>query len=65
MGVVVEEEVKALLQAALTVAKDAVVANKRLHDGLSSVLESQERCECVVVAQLAERAWLLIERSQV
>ena len=48
-----EDEAKKLVQAALAVAKDIVLANKQTHDGLSRELEQRERLEGPVL-----REWL-------
>jgi len=45
MSRLVEAEVKALLEGALTCAMDCVVTNNTLHDGLSNVLHVNERVE--------------------
>ena len=39
-----EGEVKALVEGALQVARDTVLANRAVHDGLASELEASERC---------------------
>ncbi|CAK0786015.1 hypothetical protein CVIRNUC_009228 [Coccomyxa viridis] len=48
-----EEEARKLVEAALAVAKDIVLANKQTHDGLSRELEEKERLEGPDL-----RAWL-------
>lgn len=45
MSEMVEEEVKCLLEGALTAAADVVTTNRNVHEGLSNVLEKQERVE--------------------
>ncbi|KAF5831580.1 ATP-dependent metallopeptidase Hfl [Dunaliella salina] len=45
MGLLVEREVKALLDAALVVAMDVVLTNHASHSGLSRELQSNERME--------------------
>lgn len=40
-----EDEAKKLVEAALAVAKDIVLANKQTHAGLSRELEEKERLE--------------------
>jgi ATP-dependent Zn protease len=47
----VEEEAKRLVESALAVAKDTVLANKRAHDGLSAQLEERERLDGPELAQ--------------
>lgn len=47
----VEEEAKKLVEAALAVAKDTVMANKRTHDSLSTALEERERLDGPALAQ--------------
>ena len=55
VGLSVEREVRALLEAALEVARETVEANRGLHARLSAVLESEERLEGEVLrAGLAE-----------
>lgn len=41
----VENEVKITLDAALEVASDVISANRNIHEGLSNVLEKEERIE--------------------
>ena len=45
MTELVEEEVKILIDAALTVAQDVIHQNRNIHEGLSIALEKEERLE--------------------
>ncbi|CAD7702088.1 unnamed protein product [Ostreobium quekettii] len=44
-SVLVEKDVKAMLEAALSVAADVVTTNRNIHEGLSHVLSKEERIE--------------------
>lgn len=43
MSEMVEEEVKCMLEGALTAAADVVTSNRNVHEGLSNNLEKEER----------------------
>ena len=45
MSQLVDEDVKVLLNSALSVAADTITTNRNIHEGLSHVLVKQERIE--------------------